>query len=485
MNFPCPIVLEECGCSQNPVRNLSSLAPDVPKFTGIDYASLVPPLGVAWNAFSCVGLIQSTVSQADANAAAARAAILCATATWETPSFPGARVPSPPVPPPTPTRGGNPFWREANSPQTASTKCPDGNSFSFTTPAGMFEGTGNTRSQAQTSADAQALSYAQVQATERMVCLGGITSNSCVNQPYQSVIVASGNLVSPFPGVNHWSIIFGGLPAGLSLQPDVPGPGSATISGTPTATGTNVFLVRFADPAGDVMIKAYTITILGVTPATLPDPQVGVPYNQQLTGAQMTAPVFSVSSGTLPTGLTMTAAGLISGTPTTVQTSTFNVQAVDSATGLICGQSYTLKPFVGPFKFNTNWSNPNNIINPPATGTGNYTAAGFVVTTNTAGGGSSELNNDSQGTPQTMPCLLTACNLHLNISAAMIQCSVQVWQGGTLLLNFNPSPPGSFSGNFDIPFNVAASGNSGVFIKTAIVNGAGLSSVVTGTLTPS
>jgi len=60
---------------------------------------------------------------------------------------------------------------------------------------------------------------------------------------------------------------------------------------------------------------------------------VGTVYSQTLTASGGTAPyTWTLSSGTLPAGLTLSTAGVISGTPTTIGTSSFTVTATDSST---------------------------------------------------------------------------------------------------------------------------------------------------------
>jgi hypothetical protein len=54
-----------------------------------------------------------------------------------------------------------------------------------------------------------------------------------------------------------------------------------------------------------------------VTRSTLPDWNVGSAFSQTITTTGCTAPAFSISSGTLPVGLSLSSAGVISGTPTT------------------------------------------------------------------------------------------------------------------------------------------------------------------------
>ncbi len=59
---------------------------------------------------------------------------------------------------------------------------------------------------------------------------------------------------------------------------------------------------------------------------------MGVPYSQTIAGSGGTSPyTFGVTSGALPPGLTLTAAGLLSGTPTSAGTSTFTIRGTDAA----------------------------------------------------------------------------------------------------------------------------------------------------------
>jgi hypothetical protein len=70
---------------------------------------------------------------------------------------------------------------------------------------------------------------------------------------------------------------------------------------------------------------------LSVSTTSLPNGSQSQPYNQSLAAAGGTSPYsWSVKSGLLPAGLTLSASGQISGTPTTVGTSNFTVQVTDS-----------------------------------------------------------------------------------------------------------------------------------------------------------
>jgi hypothetical protein len=69
-----------------------------------------------------------------------------------------------------------------------------------------------------------------------------------------------------------------------------------------------------------------------VTTTSLPNGTVGTAYSQTLTAAGATPITWSIDTGSLPGGLTLSNAGVISGTPTTANTFTFTVKATN-ATG--------------------------------------------------------------------------------------------------------------------------------------------------------
>ena len=64
-----------------------------------------------------------------------------------------------------------------------------------------------------------------------------------------------------------------------------------------------------------------------ITPATLPDGQPTDAYSQQLAfGGPSTGIVYSLSSGSLPSPLTLSSAGLISGTPTATSSTAITIR---------------------------------------------------------------------------------------------------------------------------------------------------------------
>ena len=151
--------------------------------------------------------------------------------------------------------------------------------------------------------------------------------NGIVNAAYSTKLASAGGT-----GTITWSVSKGSLPAGLTLS------GSGTISGTPTAAGTSSFTVSATDSSTPPQTKtqALSITInplLSITTTSLPNGLTGTAYSATLqsTGGSGTI-TWSVASGSLPAGLTLSSAGAITGTPTTAGSSSFTVTAKDSGT---------------------------------------------------------------------------------------------------------------------------------------------------------
>src|SRR5207253_373982 len=127
-------------------------------------------------------------------------------------------------------------------------------------------------------------------------------------------------------------------PAGLTMST------AGKITGTPTAGGTFNFTVTATDSSTGTGpfsgSQSYSLVVaaptIAISPTTLPGAKIGTSYNHTLTATGGTAPYtsFMVTAGTLPTGLTLSTSGLLSGVPTIGGgTFSFTVTATDSSTG--------------------------------------------------------------------------------------------------------------------------------------------------------
>lgn len=164
-----------------------------------------------------------------------------------------------------------------------------------------------------------------------------------VGVAYSQQITASGG-TAPYT----FGVTGGTLPTGLTLT------AGGLLAGTPTATGSFTVTIRGTDANGCFASITYTIVIaaapvpppvcpaIAFTPATLPDGTTGVAYSQTFAGSGGTAPYsFGVTVGVLPAGLTLTAAGVLAGTPTTPGTTAFTIRATD-ANGCFAERPFTM-----------------------------------------------------------------------------------------------------------------------------------------------
>src|SRR5581483_2887939 len=143
-------------------------------------------------------------------------------------------------------------------------------------------------------------------------------------------------------GMVTWS---GSAPAGLIVNAS-----NGAIVGTPSTFGSFTVVLQARDSYDSSRVASAAVTIaiaplpIAVATSTLADGSVRAPYQSTLVangGTGLTS--WSVTAGSLPAGLTLSPAGVISGTPTAVGTSTFTVQAVDAGwAGNAATQSLTI-----------------------------------------------------------------------------------------------------------------------------------------------
>ncbi len=138
-----------------------------------------------------------------------------------------------------------------------------------------------------------------------------------------------------------WTSPTSALPPGLTAS------AAGVLSGTPTQAGTFTFTVTVTDSAQSTAAKQFSLTVdppLSITTASpLPGGTVGTAYSQLTFAATAGTPAYSWTPQTsaLPPGLTVSTAGVLSGTPTQAGTSTFTVTVTDNA-GSTASKQFTL-----------------------------------------------------------------------------------------------------------------------------------------------
>ena len=145
-----------------------------------------------------------------------------------------------------------------------------------------------------------------------------------VGTPYRFTYTATGS-----PAISY-SVTAGALPPGLSLSVE------GVLSGTPTTTGTYTGTVTASSGTPPDVTQDFSITIVEAAPVITSGAAVGgtvgTPYAFIFT-ATGTAPIaYRITAGALPGGLSLSAAGLINGTPSTAGTF---VSTVTASNGIV------------------------------------------------------------------------------------------------------------------------------------------------------
>src|SRR5215472_78007 len=178
---------------------------------------------------------------------------------------------------------------------------------------------------------------------------GGLTNTS-----YSATLAATGGN-TPY----SWSASSGSLPAGLTLN------SSGQINGTPMTAGTYSFAIKVTDSSSPAQSAAANFIIpiaasgtpLQITTSSLAAGQTSTAYSASLSASGGKAPYnWSLSSGSLPAGLTLGSSGQISGTPTMAGTSSFTVKVTDSsstAQSATANLSFTVTTSVTPVQITT------------------------------------------------------------------------------------------------------------------------------------
>ena len=212
--------------------------------------------------------------------------------------------------------------------------------------------------------------------------------------PYPSTTLQAAGGVPPYT----WALASGSsLPAGLSLST------AGVLSGTPAAasSGPLTFIVTDSSTTPNTAQASLTLTISGggggggltLTTTSLPAATLNTAYSTTLAVTGGVAPyTFTLgNSTTLPAGLTLSAAGVISGTPTTAGSTPFSVTMTDSTTptalSLTSNLSITVNATAGPSCGNMSTGNGaslNGYVPFPSTNLWNTNIASAAVDPNSA-----------------------------------------------------------------------------------------------------
>jgi len=146
-------------------------------------------------------------------------------------------------------------------------------------------------------------------------------------------------------GAITYSVVTNLLPTGLTFATT-----SGVISGTATVVTAGTITVRATDTGGNYVDRTFTVPNVGTAAPTwttaagaLTAGGQGSAYSYQLaaTDDSGVAPTYSIASGSLLTGMSLSSSGLISGTPSVAGTASFTVNATD-ANGTATSRAFTI-----------------------------------------------------------------------------------------------------------------------------------------------
>ena len=139
-----------------------------------------------------------------------------------------------------------------------------------------------------------------------------------------------------------YSVFSGTLPSGITLNNE-----TGVLSGTYTGSDFNTtnLVVRAVDTGGNTVDRTFRLFSLNpvwVTAATLSTSESGVAYSNQLSVTDDNAVTYSILSGSLHSGLSLSSSGLISGTTSVLNaSSSFTIRVTDSV-GNFTDRAFTM-----------------------------------------------------------------------------------------------------------------------------------------------
>ena len=225
--------------------------------------------------------------------------------------------------------------------------------------------------------------------------------NGTVGTAYNQMLAASGG-TTPYT----WSVMAGSL-APLTLDP-----ATGVISGTPTTVGTLNFTVQVKDANAKTATQALSIVVSPAPPmvmtTSLPGGTINTAYAQTTLAASGGTPPYtwSASTGSLPPGISVSAAGVVSGMPTVVGTFDFTIQVKD-AIGATATQALSIAvvaPIGAPtcqpptVQIDSSGTNPNPLS---VTATSNCTDSTGMIASTTIDWGDGTAQSPGTSAPHT------------------------------------------------------------------------------------
>jgi hypothetical protein len=142
---------------------------------------------------------------------------------------------------------------------------------------------------------------------------------------YREALLAKGG-TPPYT----WSLLDGALPSGIALSAT-----TGQLLGSATSSGTHVFTAQVTDSGGSTNKKRLSLAVQENVPAvvtsSVPSASVNSGYAAKLNASGGTAPyTWTVSGGTLPTGLSLDTDGKITGSAKNSGTYSFTAQVMDA-----------------------------------------------------------------------------------------------------------------------------------------------------------
>jgi hypothetical protein len=185
-------------------------------------------------------------------------------------------------------------------------------------------------SPAQVAARAYSIAIVSAENPNPLALTVATLPDATVGVAYSAQLTASGG-TPPY----SFSLDAGSaLPPGLNLAPN------GTIDGAPMTAGRFAFTVTVIDSSATPQSASagFTITVIDptsglvITTAILPNGRVDAAYQQQLQASGGSPPYgWAVIAGALPDGITLSADGVLSGTPSTAGGYNFTVEVTDAA----------------------------------------------------------------------------------------------------------------------------------------------------------